>query len=179
MSRRHPARWHVRSSSAHCHALRRQSCVYCGRGRGTVDHLRPRVRGGRWQVWNLVPACERCNQHKGGRLLTELATERPDLVLHALLTNANARLEWLRLTMPDDLRERFDRALGYSVGTPLIGPLHYLAYIPKPPPRSPRTRAMTAARAAYDALGEQRQLDLLRATPPLLGRPYARIYPAA
>ena len=137
------------------------------------------VRGGRWQVWNLVPACLTCNQHKGGRLLTEWATERPDLVLHALLTNANVRLEWLRLTMPADLRERFDRALGYTVGTPLIGPLHALAYIPKPPPRRPRARAMTAVRAAYDALGEDRQLDLLRAAPSLLGRPYAYLHRAA
>lgn len=122
MSRRHPARWHVSSGSAHCRALRRQPCVYCGRGRGTVDHLRPRVRGGHWEVWNLVPACETCNTYKGGKLLTELANERPDLVLHALLTNPLVRLEWLRLTMPVDLRERFDRALGYSVGTPLVDP---------------------------------------------------------
>lgn len=176
---RHPARMWMHPRSAHCQALRRLPCVYCGRGRGTVDHLRPMVRGGRWQVGNLVPACERCNLYKGGRLLTELATERPDLVLHALLTNANVRLEWLRLTMPDDLRERFDRALGYSVGTPLIGPLHALAYIPKPPPRRPRARAMTAVRAAYDALGEDRQLDLLRAAPSLLGRPYAYLHRAA
>lgn len=168
MSRRHPARWHVRSSSTHCRALRRLPCIYCGRGRGTVDHLRPRVRGGHWEVWNLVPACETCNTFKSGRLLTELANERPDLVLHALLTSPLARLEWLRLTMPDELRERFDRALGYSVGTPLIGPLRLTAYQRSRPPRKPRARALSAVRATYDALGESRQLDLLRQPPPLL-----------
>lgn len=168
MSRRHPARWHVSSGSAPCRALRRQPCTYCGRGRGTVDHLRPRVRGGHWEVWNLVPACERCNTFKGGKLLTELVNERPDLALHALLTNANARVEWLRLTMPVDLRKRFDRALGYSVGTPLIGPLRLSAYRRSRPPRKPRVRAMSAVRATYDALGEFRQLDLLRSAPPLL-----------
>ncbi|MEX3644024.1 HNH endonuclease [Mycolicibacterium porcinum] len=168
MSRRHPARWHVGSGSAHCRALRRQPCVYCGRGRGTVDHLRPRVRGGHWEVWNLVPACETCNVFKGGRLLTELANERPDLVLHALLKNPLARLEWLRLTMPVDLCKRFDRALGYTVGTPLIGPLRLTAYQRSRPPRKPRVRAWAAVRATYDALGEARQLDLLRGAPPLL-----------
>lgn len=119
-------------------------------------------------MWNLVPACAVCNTFKGGRLLTELANERPDLVLHALLTNANARVEWLRLTMPGDLRKRFDRALGYSVGTPLIGPLRESAYRRSRPPRKPRARAMSAVRATYDALGESRQLNLLRQPPPLL-----------
>ncbi|GLE54878.1 hypothetical protein NJBCHELONAE_01890 [Mycobacteroides chelonae] len=126
------------------------------------------MRGGHWEVWNLVPACARCNTFKGGKLLTELANERPDLVLHALLTNPLARLEWLRLTMPVDLRERFDHTLGYSVGTPLIGPLRLTAYQRSRPPRKPRARAMSTVRAAYDALGETRQLDLLRGAPPLL-----------
>lgn len=139
-----------------------------------MDHLRPRVRGGHWEVWNLIPACETCNTFKGGKLLTELANERPDLALHALLTNPLARLEWLRLTMPVDLRERFDRALGYSVGTPLIGPLRPTAYQRSRPPRKPRTRAMSTVRAAYDALGERRQLDLLRGAPPLLGTRVSR-----
>lgn len=102
-------------------------------------------------------------------MLTELVVERPDLVLHALLTNVNARLEWLRLTMPSDLLERFDRALGYSVGTPLIGPLTHHAYAPT---RAPKPVQWCAARAAYDSLGEARQLDLLREHPALLGSPH-------
>ena len=42
------------------------SCQYCGADRElTLDHVKPRSKGGR-SVWNnLVTACKRCNTHKG------------------------------------------------------------------------------------------------------------------
>ncbi|AVR56795.1 HNH endonuclease [Microbacterium phage Elva] len=44
---------------------RRWRCVYCGRGAGmVVDHFVPEARGGEDTVWNLVPACDRCNSSK-------------------------------------------------------------------------------------------------------------------
>jgi 5-methylcytosine-specific restriction endonuclease McrA len=47
-------------------------CVYCGIKADTIDHVRPRSRGGA-HVWtNVVAACARCNHRKGDRLLTEL-----------------------------------------------------------------------------------------------------------
>jgi 5-methylcytosine-specific restriction endonuclease McrA len=47
-------------------------CAYCGARADTVDHVRPRSRGGQ-HVWsNVVAACARCNHRKGDRLLAEL-----------------------------------------------------------------------------------------------------------
>jgi len=47
-------------------------CVYCGTKADTIDHVRPRSRGGT-HVWtNVVAACARCNHRKGDRLLAEL-----------------------------------------------------------------------------------------------------------
>lgn len=44
---------------------RRWHCVYCGRGVGmVVDHFVPAAQGGTDEVWNLVPACDRCNGSK-------------------------------------------------------------------------------------------------------------------
>ena len=47
------------------------SCAYCGSDTTDWDHLRPLVRGKRptgyiHEIRNLVPACGRCNQSKGG-----------------------------------------------------------------------------------------------------------------
>lgn len=43
-------------------------CQYCGSGhRLTVDHIRPKSRGGRDTWKNLVAACVRCNNRKGDR----------------------------------------------------------------------------------------------------------------
>jgi 5-methylcytosine-specific restriction endonuclease McrA len=48
------------------------ACVYCGGRADTIDHVRPRSRGGQ-HVWtNVVSACARCNHRKGDRLLAEL-----------------------------------------------------------------------------------------------------------
>ena len=47
-------------------------CVYCGVKADTIDHVRPRSRGG-LHVWtNVVAACARCNHRKGDRLLSEI-----------------------------------------------------------------------------------------------------------
>ena len=108
--------------------LRKLPCTYCGARGGTVDHLRPCVRGGTWTRGNLVPSCPRCNRFKAGRTLTELATLRPDLALHALWTSPLARMEWVRLTAPADLVQRFDRAVGYAPLPPIHGALLPGAY---------------------------------------------------
>jgi 5-methylcytosine-specific restriction endonuclease McrA len=48
------------------------SCVYCGIRADTIDHVRPRSRGGT-HVWtNVVAACAKCNHRKGDRLLHEI-----------------------------------------------------------------------------------------------------------
>ncbi len=47
-------------------------CVYCGLKADTIDHVRPRSRGGPHAWTNVVAACARCNHRKGDRLLSEL-----------------------------------------------------------------------------------------------------------
>jgi len=48
------------------------TCAYCGTKAETIDHVRPRSRGG-LHIWaNVVAACSHCNHRKGDRLLAEL-----------------------------------------------------------------------------------------------------------
>ena len=52
--------------------LYESSCVYCGSEHSIqADHVVPIARGGTHSIGNLVPACARCNQSKGSKLLTE------------------------------------------------------------------------------------------------------------
>jgi len=44
-------------------------CVYCGAPPAHADHIRPLALGGHEARYNLAPACQRCNQSKGGKLL--------------------------------------------------------------------------------------------------------------
>jgi 5-methylcytosine-specific restriction endonuclease McrA len=48
------------------------SCAYCGTRADTIDHVRPRARGGEHTWTNVVAACARCNHRKGDRMLDEL-----------------------------------------------------------------------------------------------------------
>ena len=50
-----------------------QRCQYCGKESAhlTLDHVRPRHRGGQHSWENLVAACPICNRRKGGRTPTE------------------------------------------------------------------------------------------------------------
>lgn len=48
------------------------TCVYCGVRADTIDHVRPRSRGGAHLWTNVVAACARCNHRKGDRMLAEL-----------------------------------------------------------------------------------------------------------
>lgn len=48
------------------------ACAYCGGKADTIDHVRPRSRGGLHTWTNVVAACARCNHRKGDRLLGEM-----------------------------------------------------------------------------------------------------------
>jgi HNH endonuclease len=56
--------------SVYAEVLATGPCVYCGEAATDVDHIRPLARGGDEARHNLVPACQRCNQSKGHKLLT-------------------------------------------------------------------------------------------------------------
>lgn len=49
----------------------RYSCQYCAKKvtwtTGTLDHVQPESRGGRWSWKNMVVACKPCNSAKGDR----------------------------------------------------------------------------------------------------------------
>ena len=48
----------------------RYHCQYCGTSSSrdlTIDHVTPRVRGGKHEWENVVTACKRCNHRKAGR----------------------------------------------------------------------------------------------------------------
>lgn len=40
-------------------------CAYCGASADTLDHVKPRHKGGATIACNLVPACQNCNRKKG------------------------------------------------------------------------------------------------------------------
>ena len=40
-------------------------CAYCGVPADTLDHVKPRHKGGATVASNLVPACKNCNRRKG------------------------------------------------------------------------------------------------------------------
>lgn len=47
------------------HELTHHTCVYCGRGSESIDHVHPQSRGGSSVTENCVPACLACNGLKG------------------------------------------------------------------------------------------------------------------
>lgn len=42
-------------------------CQYCGRHAENIDHVIPKVQGGKHEWENVVASCQRCNSRKGGR----------------------------------------------------------------------------------------------------------------
>jgi len=44
-------------------------CAYCERRAESLDHIKPKFKGGDDRLTNLVPACNRCNQDKGSQEL--------------------------------------------------------------------------------------------------------------
>lgn len=55
-------------------------CCYCGlvvtdvpnsRRQSTTEHVIPQSRGGKWDLWNCVIACSKCNRRRGNNELEE------------------------------------------------------------------------------------------------------------
>lgn len=78
----------------------RGACVYCGTRLAmdelTVDHVKPRSRGGKTSFANLVAACAPCNTLKRDRLPEEIGL-RPVEPWHPTIAELNARAKRLRL----------------------------------------------------------------------------------
>ncbi|MCW2496449.1 HNH endonuclease [Jatrophihabitans sp.] len=83
------------------------TCVYCGVRADTIDHVRPRSRGGQ-HVWtNVVAACARCNHRKGDRLLAELGwhlaspPQQPPATVAVVMGWAKREPSWQRYLVTD------------------------------------------------------------------------------
>lgn len=66
-----PYQWRGSISRRGVFARDGHSCQYCGARADSIDHVRPRSRGGGHTWDNVVAACRPCNSHKRDRLLTE------------------------------------------------------------------------------------------------------------
>jgi 5-methylcytosine-specific restriction endonuclease McrA len=66
-------------------------CAYCEKPADTLDHVKPRHRGGATVVCNLVPACKNCNRKKGSEDWREWFTRQD-----SWLIDREARIvQWL------------------------------------------------------------------------------------
>lgn len=80
------------------------TCQYCGakpeRSELTLDHIRPRSRGGKTTWENVVTACRRCNTRKGNRtpaearLTLRCKPARPRYVAFAILSQSRQNELW-------------------------------------------------------------------------------------
>ena len=84
----------------------RHQCVYCAEVCApedlTLDHVEPRMRGGDDSEGNLVAACRRCNELKGGLAAWAFLARRPDLRANFMSAaegcdSTQARPVWARL----------------------------------------------------------------------------------
>jgi 5-methylcytosine-specific restriction endonuclease McrA len=70
-----------------CKAIRKQvfrvkgrRCFWCGAPAGTVDHYPvPAALGGPAELWNLIPACRKCNYSHGASFGNAMRPGRPPL----------------------------------------------------------------------------------------------------
>lgn len=89
-------------------------CWYCGQeldpfGTWQIDHQQPRSQGGADDIDNLVAACRRCNNRKGGRTIEQFR-----IYLQARMENKTSELlqwsygfveEWEDIAAPDTFTE--------------------------------------------------------------------------
>lgn len=86
----------------------RHMCQYCGRPGNTVDHVKPRSRGGVDSWLNCVCACADCNRRKNNRTPAEAAMEL------VRTPRKPSGIPWLRIRQ-DESRKGWAR---YLFGTP-------------------------------------------------------------
>jgi 5-methylcytosine-specific restriction endonuclease McrA len=67
-------------------------CAYCSEPADTLDHVRPRHKGGATATTNLVPACRTCNRRKGSEEWREWFNRQDSYLLDREL----AVLRWIQ-----------------------------------------------------------------------------------
>ena len=66
-------------------------CVYCGSPAESLDHAKPKAKGGETVTSNLLPACKSCNQDKGSKELFEWYRSRS----HWTIEREQAIARWI------------------------------------------------------------------------------------
>lgn len=61
----------IRSFRAGIYEAFDNECVYCGAIAQSLDHAKPKAKGGETIASNLLPSCLPCNRHKGSQELFE------------------------------------------------------------------------------------------------------------
>jgi hypothetical protein len=82
---KHQFRQHIFEAWQHC-------CAYCGASADTLDHIKPRHKGGGTVATNLVPACTNCNRKKGSEDWIEWFTKQQFYCVN----KANQIRQWMR-----------------------------------------------------------------------------------
>jgi 5-methylcytosine-specific restriction endonuclease McrA len=67
-------------------------CAYCGDPADTLDHVKPRHKGGATVTTNLVPACRPCNRKKGSEEWQQWFNQQDSYLLDREL----AVLHWIQ-----------------------------------------------------------------------------------
>jgi 5-methylcytosine-specific restriction endonuclease McrA len=67
-------------------------CAYCGDAADTLDHVKPRHKGGATVTANLVPACRPCNRKKGSEEWQQWFNQQDSYLLDREL----AVLHWIQ-----------------------------------------------------------------------------------
>ncbi len=67
-------------------------CAYCGDLADTLDHVKPRHKGGATVTTNLVPACRPCNRNKGSEEWQQWFNQQDSYLLDREL----AVLHWIQ-----------------------------------------------------------------------------------
>ena len=98
------------------------TCQYCGtqptKANLTIDHVLPKVRGGKTTWENVVCACKRCNLRKGSKTPREAnmplrsGPERPKYVALVFLTQSPGCEVWGKY-IPNPVADRLAQRLGF------------------------------------------------------------------
>jgi 5-methylcytosine-specific restriction endonuclease McrA len=67
-------------------------CAYCGDAADTLDHVKPRHKGGATVTTNLVPACRPCNRRKGSEEWRQWFNQQDSYLLNREI----AVLRWIQ-----------------------------------------------------------------------------------
>jgi len=85
-----------------------ETCAYCGKPAGTIDHIVPRSKGGSDEDFNVVSCCKSCNSGKKDKDLVDFLNDSLKNGMEGInveLVNSNPKL--MRYVSWDEEKERY------------------------------------------------------------------------